>query len=398
MLHAIVICPDERLGQELAGALSGMPDLEIARVITVYPSADELLRMIRVRKADVLFLDIDDFDQAKALASSLDENIPGFPVVTVAVRESPALLPELMSLGIREHLSSPLAEATLAAAIDRVRKRLTAHPHVTVRLSDLYSFLPAMPGCGATTIAISASCALAENLGARTLLMDCDLAAGAIQFLLKLGSSASLMDAMMHADHMDEDMWTQMLGRRGALEVLHAGRHDPPSNLELVGLQQILSLARAQYEVICADLGSSTDPLNLALMRESRGIFLVTTTEVVSLHMASARLARLVDLGLGERVSLLLGRHSEGGLSPADVEKSLGVPVALSFPNDYAAVQQAILGASPVSTKTALGQSVLTLAQSLAPHLHLKPAPGKRRFLQFFAIPNREDPDLVWHD
>jgi Flp pilus assembly CpaE family ATPase len=68
-----------------------------------------------------------------------------------------------------------------------------------MKSSDLYTFLPAKPGVGTSTIALSTSCALAEEMNAHTLLMDCDLAAGAIQFLLKLGQSASVIDAVNHS-------------------------------------------------------------------------------------------------------------------------------------------------------------------------------------------------------
>ena len=78
-----------------------------------------------------------------------------------------------------------------------------------------------------------------------------------------------------------------MVGHWGRLEVLHAGRLDPPQEMDLEGLQRVLTAARAQYEVICADLASSMDLFSVALMRESRRIFLVTTPEVVPLYLAA---------------------------------------------------------------------------------------------------------------
>jgi hypothetical protein len=55
---------------------------------------------------------------------------------------------------------------------------------------------------------------LAEDLGIKTLLLDADLAAGTIQFLLKLGSTASLVDALTHAENLDEDLWFRWLESR----------------------------------------------------------------------------------------------------------------------------------------------------------------------------------------
>ncbi|MGH9647673.1 MAG: hypothetical protein ACRD4E_12760, partial [Bryobacteraceae bacterium] len=367
MLHCILICPNEDANAQLAGILARLPDLEVARVLTAYPSPDELLRAIRVRKADIVLLCVDEWAPSEAILSNLDNAVPGLPVITFNGHESPETLPKLMHLGVREHLSFPLGASVLANAIDSARRRLVTHPVAAARQSDLYTFLPAKPGVGTSTIAVSTSHALAEDLGARTLLMDCDLAAGAIRFLLRLSTSGSVVDSIKHAGNLDEDLWSQMVGKYDRLEVLHAGLLEPPAGLDLSSLERVLAMARAQYEVICVDLASSMDEFSVALMKESRRIFLVTTAEVVPLHMAKARLGSLKDLGLHDRVSLLLNRKVRNEFSDVDVAELVGLPVAYSFSNDYAGVQGAILNAAPVSHESDLGQSILNLAQSMAP-------------------------------
>lgn len=343
------------------------------------------MRAIRVRKADLVLLCLDDWAPSEAIVSSLDNAVPGLPVITFSSHDATDLLPKLMHLGIREHLRFPLNAPGLAEAIDSARRRLIAHPVAAARQSDLYTFLPAKPGVGTSTLAVSTSHALAEDLGARTLLLDCDLAAGAIRFLLRLSTSGSVVDSIKHAGNLDEDLWSQMVGTYDRLEVLHAGLLEPPSGLDLPSLERVLAMARAQYEVICVDLASSLDEFSVALMKESRRIFLVTTPEVVPLHMAKVRLASLKDLGLHDRVSLLLNRKVRNDFSDADVAKLVGLPVSYSFSNDYASVQGAILNATPVSHESALGQSILNLAQSMVPHLEVPKTPSyRRKFLEFF--------------
>jgi pilus assembly protein CpaE len=396
MLHCILICSNESANANLAGLLSRIPDLEVARVMTTYPSPDELLRAIRVRKVDLVLLCIDDWVPAEAILNGLDNAVPGLPIITFCTHDSPELLPKLMHLGIREHLAFPLEAEALANAIESGRRRLVTHPVAAARQSDLYTFLPAKPGVGSSTLAVSTSHALAEDLGARTLLVDCDLAAGSIRFLLKLSTSGSIVDSIKHAGNLDEDLWAQMIGKYDRLEVLHAGLLDPPSGLELPGLERVLAMARAQYEVICVDLASSLDEFSVALMKESRRIFLVTTPELIALHMAKARLGSLKALGLDDRVSLLLNRKVHNDFSDADVAKLVGLPVAYSFSNDYAAVQGAILNAAPVAHNSALGQSILNLAQSMAPHLDApKPSSYHRKFLQFFRQLPAQERELV---
>ena len=399
MLHCILICPNEDASAQLAVLLSKVPDLEVARVLTTYPSPDELLRAIRVRKADLVLLCIDDWAPSEAIITGLDNAAPGLPVITFRSHDSQELMPKLMHLGIREHLSYPLDAVALADAVDSARRRLITHPVAAARQSDLYTFLPAKPGVGTSTLAVSTSHALAEDLGARTLLLDCDLAAGSIRFLLKLPTSGSVVDSIKHAANLDEDLWSQMVGKYDRLEVLHAGLLEPPSGLDLPSLQRVLAMARAQYEVICVDLASSMDEFSVALMKESRRIFLVTTPEVVSLHMAKARLSSLKNLGLEDRVSLLLNRKVRNDFSDAEVAKLVGLPVAYSFSNDYAGVQGAILNATPVSHGSDLGQSILNLAHSMAPHLEApKTHSYRRKFLQFFRQVPTHEQELVSHE
>src|SRR5579863_9753245 len=148
MLRTLLICPDDELGRQFGDVLPEMPDLEVSRVLREYPSPEELLRTIRVRKTELLFLCVDDFARAELLAKCVDDLMPGFPVVTVSSREGVEVLHKLMHLGIREHLASPVTLAAVMAVIERVNTRLKTHPVAGLRPSDLYTFLPAKPGVG----------------------------------------------------------------------------------------------------------------------------------------------------------------------------------------------------------------------------------------------------------
>ena len=135
-------------------------------------------------------------------------------------------------------------------------------------------------------------------------------------------------------------------------------------------------------------------------MRESRRIFLVTTPEVIPLHFAAERMRSLKKLGLDDRVSLLLNRKTgrRDGLGDAEVARLVGLPIAVTFSNDYDGVGRAIVDASPVIRDTPLGQSILNLAHSLVPHLQPKPSPKQRKFLEFFHVSRSEEMEEAWKD
>jgi len=402
-LRVILVVPNPITSQDLATALAEFKQIEIIRQVTSYPPPDEFLRIIRAHSPTCLFISAEDFVKFGALAAMVDKRMPGLPVIAVAhAAVLLDLVPKLMHLGVRQLLGSPIAHDKLAEAIASVEQQLALKPAPVPRLGDLFSFFPAKPGVGASTIAVSTSCALADELHVGTLLLDCDLLAGCTKFLLKLGNSSSIVDALEHTDTLDVDLWAQMIGKWDALDVLHAGELNPPSTLTSASLEVLLGFARSQYDTICADLASSLDPFTVQVMRESRRIFVVTTPEVVPLHMTVDRLRHMTDLGLADKVSLLLNRKNlpHRGATDAEISKIVGLPFAHQFCNDYSGVERAMLNGVPVAEHSSLGKSIMALAQSLAPAIarHDVPPPHKRKFLEFFRVPSERNAETAWKD
>lgn len=104
--------------------------------------------------------------------------MPEILIVTFGTQDSLELLPRLMRLGVRDHLKLPTSAAVLTEAADSARRRLHTHPPAQMKSSDLYTFLPAKPGVGTSTIALSTSCAMAEAMDARTFIDGLRLGCG----------------------------------------------------------------------------------------------------------------------------------------------------------------------------------------------------------------------------
>ena len=91
----------------------------------------------------------------------------------------------------------------------------------------MYSFLPAKPGVGATTLAVNTAVALAKGDDTRVFLGDFDLNCGLIRFMLQLRNSYSVLDASQKAEQIDENLWPQLVTSFGTLDVMHAGTSIP---------------------------------------------------------------------------------------------------------------------------------------------------------------------------
>jgi pilus assembly protein CpaE len=399
-MRMITIVPDERLRGELTAALGRVPDLQLVRFLVAYPELDELLQSIRIHTPDFLLVEVADDPQVAALLGGLDDLMPGLPVVAVAHKIDTELARKLMHLAVRETIEAPISADKLSDVADRIERRLKKHPGPAAHLAPLYAFFPAKPGVGTSTVALSISCALADELGTRTLLLDCDLAAGLINYHLKLGDSASILDALNHAADLDEDLWRQMVGKHDHLDVLHAGGLNAPAPADPSGLHQLLALARAQYEVIIADLGSSLDSFSVEVLRESRRIFLVTTPELAPVHLAQARVQSFRGLGIEDRVSLVLNRRDRwpGHFTSAVVADAVGLPLAFCIGNDYKTCSDALMEGDPLPSASEIGRSILNLAHSLTADTPGQPIPAThgRKFLEFFHISRADQPAASW--
>jgi pilus assembly protein CpaE len=386
-LRAIIISPDTELASYLHRELADTGTVSVARTVTEYPNQIELTRMLRSHGPQVVFVSIDRPDHLTAIASHIEQTMPGMQVVAIGRSGEPQILMEIMRAGIREFLASPFEYTCVRGCLNRVSENLSRRP-VTLHASDLvYSFLPAKPGVGATTLAINSSLAVARYPDTTGLLMDFDLNCGMIRFMLKLTGSYSVLDAAEHSATMDENLWPQIVTKCEKLDVVHAGVLNPEIRIQDMQIQHLLDFARRNYKVVCADLSGNLEKYSMEIMRDSRRIFLICTPELSSLHLAREKLQYLQRMDLGDRVRVLLNRYvKRSSMSPAEVEQVVGAPVMMTFMNDYARVGRAIQEGGAVEQGSELGRGFTELAGQMLDRKLSAPAESKRRFVEYFNI------------
>ena len=200
----------------------------------------------------------------------------------------------------------------------------------------------------------------------KTLLADFDLNCGMIAFMLQLDPTHSVVTAAENAHQMDETLWPKLVTTAGDLDVLPAGKLAPGHRIDGMQIGHLVEFARRHYQAICLDLSGILEKFSVELLHESKEIFLVCTPEVPSLHLAREKLHFLRGLDLEGRVKVLLNRAQRQSLIPvSEVEKVLGVPVYMSFPNDYLGVHRALTSGKHVSASSELGAGFAALAGAI---------------------------------
>ncbi len=359
----------------------------IARRYPYYPDEAEIQRFLRAVNPDILFISTSVPERMEAAVSQTLQLAPHQEIILLDTAADAMTLRRAMQLGVRECLGFPLMEDELRGAVERIMMRRRNQPARSSGTNCLYTFFPARPGVGATTLAMQTALALPSAADHRSLLLDADLDAGMIQFLLRAESPYSLIEAMERVSQLDEHIWPQMVSERGHLDILQAGESNEDYRPDLGLLQHVLEFARRQYSAIIVDLPAAINRLSIELMQQSKEVFLVTTTEVASMHMARKRFLAMKDLQLKDQVRLVVNRvEKNGSVSLDNVAAAVGLPVHATFSNDYVEVQKTVLNGTRVNEAKLLGRQLHDFAAALTKDSMPTPAPKKRRYLEIFTL------------
>ena len=387
MLRGIIICPDVDLNERLEAILTETGIVGITRTLDRYPSALELLRFLRAHAPQVIFVSTESTPKAMEIAREVEKNTPGVQIVAVSRFVDPQILLEVMRAGIREFASLPFDRQTLVDALVRIKDAVHARPPAIEATNQVYSFLPSKAGVGTSTIAMNTAMAMSRVQDANVLLSDFDLNSGMVRFMLKLDSAYCVTDAAEHALEMDESLWPTMVTSIDKLDVLHAGKLNPDFRIEPTQIRHLMEFMRRNYSALCFDMSGNLERYSLEIMHESKRIFLVCTPEIPSLHLAKEKYLYLKQLDLGERVSVLLNRCPKRSLiSPSEIEQLLGVPIYMTFANDYQGVQRAMTAGRWVDTSSELGRIFTSLAHRLLESKATAAPEPKKRFIEFFSV------------
>ncbi|HET8550472.1 MAG TPA: hypothetical protein VFL57_20820 [Bryobacteraceae bacterium] len=386
-LRAFLITPNAELAADFKRTADVFDNLKIGRTITQYPSPEELVRLIRIYVPHVVLMDASALGDFAELHRVLRLELPTVRIVALYRDCNSDILLQLMRLGVQECLTGPFTEEALRDCLLRITRELRANPVAFEGTDLVYSFLPAKPGVGATTLAVNAALAAARLVGSRAFLGDFDLNCGLIRFMLKLDNSWTTADAAERSTELDEELWPKMITSIEGLDVIHAGQVKPETRIDMLGLRRLLAFVRRMYKLAVFDLSGTLEKYSIDIMHESKRVFLVTTPELPALHLAREKRQLLDSLDLGDRVTVLLNRSTNGGtLAPTEVEQLLGSFVHVTFPNDYVSVHGALSEGKAIPATTELGAQCGALAHYMVHgKLPVEPPP-KRRFVEYFSL------------
>jgi pilus assembly protein CpaE len=340
------------------------------------------LRGVSSEQKCIVILDFSD-SQAMAVARAVDGR-PQIATIAVGGGGSRDQLLELMQAGIRDVLPH-FTYRDILHATNRAAASLACAGEL---LADLYTFVPAKPGCGASTLATQATSVAARLANEPTLLLDFDIRLGVTSFLLKAEGTHTIVDALLQSDQLDRDIWSGLVSQLGNLHLLGSGPVDFSRPFLGERLSELLEFAIRQYTVVAVDLPGSMEDYECEVLMRATKIFLVCTPDIGALHLARRKAIWFHDLRLSDKVSLVLNcAERRGALSVDEIERIIQLPVRYLVPASANEISKAVQKGAVIEGSSPLAKEIARMAGDM---VTTRPSAKKlnpvRRFVDYFSV------------
>jgi pilus assembly protein CpaE len=346
------------------------------------------LRAVGPESQCILIVDFSDLPRAMPVARAVDGR-PYIVIIAVKGGGSREDLLQLMQAGVREVLPN-FTDREIRQAAVRAASTLATAGEV---LADLYTFMPAKPGCGATTVATYAT-AMAAHLSAEpTLLLDFDIRLGVTSFLLKAEGAHTIVDALLQSDRLDLDIWSNLVCQIKNLHLLGSGPMDFSRNVPTERYMQLLDFAMRRYSLVAVDLPGTMEDQECETLLRSKRIFLVCTPDIGALHVARRKAVWLQDLRLTDKVSVVLNCvERRNTLSVEDIQRIIQLPVRHLLPASANEIARAAQKGALLDMSSGLGKHIARIAEEMSATRPSNKKPGAvRRFVEYFSISAARD-------
>jgi pilus assembly protein CpaE len=280
--------------------------------------------------------------EATPFAERLRRSHPTTSVILLAHELTAEVFQTAMRSGIPTVLAAQDTEG-LAIAVERSRQtweaiRGPANTASATRNGKVITVFSPKGGVGKTTIAVNLAVAL-SGAGKRVCIVDLDLAYGDVAITLQLIPDHTIFEAVGTEEHLDFNLLETLLTKHDTCSILAAPTTpDGKDRISASLIRKVLEILRAHFDFVVVDTPPSFDEQVLHAFAETNECVLVATLDVPTVKNVKVAIETLdaLDLVVGHRHLVLNRADEEVGLSPANVESLLKMPVATALPSALA--------------------------------------------------------------
>lgn len=355
----LTVCVDEETRAVLTQSAPYFVHGEMAGALTEYTQVDRNTRALQRAlhsRAVLVVVDFDrDREQALGATQALFQMFRSHAaIVGIGSSTDAGSVLEAMRVGCADFLSKPLGFEQVAESLARLEVRWAPEEQFQQNRGQVLVLLGTKGGVGTTTLAVHLGTFLARTQGKKTLLIDHHQQLGHVCLYLGMDANYySFQEMVKSVDRLDLSLLNSFVAHHASgLDVLAS-----PDSFNLAAATQAedevqtLEFLRTQYDFVLLDCSLGLTEVNLALMEHSDEFYLVSTPDVAALRDLSRYVDRLLQTSHFEgKMQVAINRYSsESAVSLEQIQTAVRLPIAVTVPNDYFKLLQAINEGKPIS-------------------------------------------------
>jgi pilus assembly protein CpaE len=342
--------------------------------VTVLQSLDQLRRHLDAQPNEyaVVLGPSVDLTAATELAEGTRVKRPALSVILVRKRLDTTVLTDSLRAGIREVVE----DRDLTRLGDAVRRAYSLWQALTNGTDaepeqpkgQLVTVFAAKGGVGKSTVATNLAAALVDEGNVRVCLVDLDLAFGDVAIMLQLFPTQTIADAVKLPQLDPAGLEATLIAHSDGLFTLAAPKQ-PDANdvISAKKVGTILQLLKTSFDYVVVDTSPSFDDFVLQAFDHTDLLVLVASLDIPALKNLKVATDTLDLLNMPRtQWRLVLNRaDAKVGLSPAEVEKTLDLPIVASIPSSREVPASINRGVLLVRTEPrhSVSTAIKTLAQ-----------------------------------
>jgi|SRR5579884_456413 len=378
MFRGVILAPDPEFSKAVERLALETRHVLVSRTLPGFPGTPyDFNRLFSSLDPEIILIENTDPEAGLDIAEKLREQSPRVAILALGGRVKPHMMKNFDDASV-EVLNGAFTHDEFTAAIRSALHRVRRGPY-----PQLYAFLPAKAGSGATTTAFNVAAAVGSNLNKKVFLLEADLHSGVLSAMLDQPPPAALVDALQNSADIGAPDWPKYLISAHGVDFMVADRHKKAPLPSWMNYHQLLQFAVAHYETIVVDLPEVVNDATSELIQYANCVFVVCTPELTSLKLAEQRLDELVTWGAPQdRIQVIVNRWHKSDMPAEEVSELLKHPVSLVLRNDYRSVSRSISNSRPISFDTDLGRTFVDFGKRLM-NMPVEEAPPARRFAFF---------------
>lgn len=372
--NIVVVTTDDATAAEVSQAFSSSEPLA---VLVRREKIADLVRFLEQRPIGAVMVDIDPMPAA--MLTELTPIVARFTrtcFVILSSKWDERLVLDAMAIGARHFMRKASIGSELVQVIQRLSSTGDEAPWVQ---GTVVTVLSAGGGCGATTLAVNIANELRIAKNKPVLLIDMDVAYGAVATYLNVSGQYGLADVIANGNVVDGDLIaSSTVSCDSGLHVLMSPasvNFSDSRNFDYDKMSSVLDACRRVYAFTVVDAPRVSPNVAASLAAASNAILTVLQMSIKDIRVARKIRESLLENGIpSEHVSLVINRYRKKGTSVTleEVQRAVSSNNIQLVGNDFHPAERSIDLGEPLA-KAAPMSALRKDVQKLLTPMILKP-------------------------